>query len=198
MATTASEPVRLRALLDDVHAVRYAPQLGDYSERLRELRRARVSGAEVGVKLPRGLWVAVAVGCCSWRLRCSCRVAAGAIPRSRRSRPRAGDYPRAIAIYDSLAASGFESAALYWNWAQAASARGSVGEALWADAARARAGSFGSCGESRHRAAARGSDLDRAELAPDPLATFARRREDSGSIGSPWCCWWYRWEFTRG
>ena len=27
----------VRALLDDVHAVRYAPQLGDYSERLREL-----------------------------------------------------------------------------------------------------------------------------------------------------------------
>src|SRR5439155_21579206 len=45
---------------------------------------------------------------------------------------RAGDTPGAIAIYHDLAASGYESAALYWNWAQAASARGGVGEALWA------------------------------------------------------------------
>ena len=36
---------------------------------------------------------------------------------------RAGDTPGAIAIYHDLAASGYESATLYWNWAQAASAR---------------------------------------------------------------------------
>ena len=37
---------------------------------------------------------------------------------------RAGDYPKAIAVYGELAASGQESASLYWNWAQAATARG--------------------------------------------------------------------------
>ena len=45
---------------------------------------------------------------------------------------RSGDYPKAIAVYGELAASGQESASLYWNWAQAASARGAMGEALWA------------------------------------------------------------------
>ena len=45
---------------------------------------------------------------------------------------RAGDYPKAIALYGELAASGEESASLYWNWAQAATARGAQGEALWA------------------------------------------------------------------
>ena len=45
---------------------------------------------------------------------------------------RTGDTPKALAIYRDLAASGVESAALYWNWAQAAEARGAMGEALWA------------------------------------------------------------------
>ena len=87
---------------------------------------------------------------------------------------RAGDYPRAIAIYQELAASGRESASLYWNWAQAASARGSVGEALWG-LLRAREL------DPTDRAVAREIDrlresanLDRAELAPDPLASLSR------------------------
>ena len=45
---------------------------------------------------------------------------------------RAGDYPKAIAGYRALAAGGIESASLYWNWAQAARARGETGVALWA------------------------------------------------------------------
>ncbi len=45
---------------------------------------------------------------------------------------RGGDYPKGIALYEELAASGAESASLYWNWAQAAAARGDQGEALWA------------------------------------------------------------------
>ncbi|HEX9186506.1 MAG TPA: hypothetical protein VGB87_05530, partial [Vicinamibacteria bacterium] len=45
---------------------------------------------------------------------------------------RSGDYPKAIARYGGLAGSGHESASLYWNWAQAATARGAQGEALWA------------------------------------------------------------------
>ena len=40
---------------------------------------------------------------------------------------RQGDYPKAIAVYQELAASGAESASLYWNWAQVASARGAAG-----------------------------------------------------------------------
>jgi hypothetical protein len=87
---------------------------------------------------------------------------------------RAGDYPKAIAIYDSLAGSGSESASLYWNWAQASSARGAMGEALWA-LLRAREL------DPSDRAVARdierlreGANLDRAEIAPDPLVTVAR------------------------
>jgi hypothetical protein len=87
---------------------------------------------------------------------------------------RAGDAPGAIAIYRTLAASGDESASLYWNWAQTAAARGSVGEALWA-LLRAREL------DPSDRAVARdierlreSANLDRAELAPDPLASPAR------------------------
>jgi hypothetical protein len=87
---------------------------------------------------------------------------------------RAGDTSGAIAIYQDLAASGYESASLYWNWAQVASARGGVGEALWA-LLRAREL------DPADRAVARdierlreSASLDRAELAPDPLASLAR------------------------
>ena len=33
----SARALAVRGLLEEVHAVRYAPQLGDYSERLREL-----------------------------------------------------------------------------------------------------------------------------------------------------------------
>jgi hypothetical protein len=91
---------------------------------------------------------------------------------------RAGDYPKAIAAYQEIAASGQESASLYWNWAQAAAARGAQGEALWA-LLRAREL------DPADRAVVRDVDrlrealnLDPAEIAPDPLAAagrFARR-----------------------
>jgi Bacterial SH3 domain len=87
---------------------------------------------------------------------------------------RAGDYPKATAIYRELAAAGAESASLYWNWAQAAAARGATGEALWAllrgrevepsDAATVRE-------VERLREAA---NLDAAELSPEPVAALAR------------------------
>jgi hypothetical protein len=87
---------------------------------------------------------------------------------------RAGDYPKALAAYAVLARSGGESAPLYWNWAQAASARGASGEALWA-LMRAREL------EPADRAVARDIErlreslnLDRAEIAPEPLAAVAR------------------------
>jgi len=100
---------------------------------------------------------------------------------------RSGDYPRAIAIYGELARSGAESATLYWNWAQAATARGAHGESLWA-LLRAREL------DPSDRAVARDVErlrealnLDRAEVAPEPLALagrFARRfRLDLVALG---------------
>jgi hypothetical protein len=87
---------------------------------------------------------------------------------------RGGDYPKAIAIYEELATTRFESASLYWNWAQAASARGATGEALWA-VLRARELDPSDRAVRREIERLReGANLDRAELAPDPLATLAR------------------------
>jgi hypothetical protein len=91
---------------------------------------------------------------------------------------RAGDYPKAIALYGELAASGEESASLYWNWAQAATARGVQGEALWA-LLRARELDPGDRAVMRDVERLREAlNLDPAEVAPEPLAAagrFARR-----------------------
>lgn len=91
---------------------------------------------------------------------------------------RAGDHPRAIAIYGELARSGNESATLYWNWAQAAQARGGHGEALWA-LLRARELDPGDRAVVRDVERLRAAlNLDPAEIAPEPLAVagrFARR-----------------------
>ena len=91
---------------------------------------------------------------------------------------RAGDYPKAIALYGELAASGEETASLYWNWAQAAIARGAQGEALWA-LLRARELDPGDRAVVRDVERLREAlNLDPAEIAPEPLAAagrFARR-----------------------
>jgi hypothetical protein len=87
---------------------------------------------------------------------------------------RSGDYPKAIAGWAELAASGHESASLYWNWAQAAAARGTPGEALWA-LLRARELDPGDRAVVRDVERLRESlNLDRAEIAPEPLAAAAR------------------------
>jgi hypothetical protein len=87
---------------------------------------------------------------------------------------RTGDTPKALAIYRDLAASGVESASLYWNWAQAAEARGAMGEALWA-LLRAREIAPGDRAVSREIERLReGANLDPAELSPDPLAAVGR------------------------
>ncbi|HEY3216137.1 MAG TPA: SH3 domain-containing protein [Candidatus Eisenbacteria bacterium] len=87
---------------------------------------------------------------------------------------RGGDYPKAIAIYGELAASGSESASLYWNWAQAALARGAQGEALWA-LLRARELDPADRAVGREIERLReAANLDRAEIAPEPLAALAR------------------------
>jgi hypothetical protein len=91
---------------------------------------------------------------------------------------RGGDYPRATGLYRALAASGGESASLYWNWAQAASARGAAGEALWA-LARAREVEPGDAAVRRELERLReAANLDPAEVSPEPLASlgvFSRR-----------------------
>jgi len=87
---------------------------------------------------------------------------------------RGGDFPKAVAGYAALAASGSESASLYWNWAQAASARGASGEALWA-LLRARELDPGDRAVARDVERLREAlNLDPAEIAPEPLAAAAR------------------------
>ena len=98
---------------------------------------------------------------------------------------RSGDYPRAIALYGELARSGSESATLYWNWAQAATARGAHGEALWA-LLRARELDPSDRAVVRDVERLRGAlNLDPADIAPEPLAVagrFSRRfRLDLGA-----------------
>ncbi len=90
---------------------------------------------------------------------------------------RAGDYPKAIEAYAQLA-TGDESPSLFWNWAQAARARGAAGEALWA-LLRARDLAPGDRAIARELEEVRAElGLDVAEIAPEPLslvARFARR-----------------------
>lgn len=97
---------------------------------------------------------------------------------------RSGDAVKGIAAYRGLAASGVESASLYWNWAQAAGARGEVGEALWA-LLRAREMDPADRALAREIQRLRESaNLDAAEIAPEPLAVLGRagRRFELGLL----------------
>jgi hypothetical protein len=86
---------------------------------------------------------------------------------------RAGDYPKAIEGYAQLAASE-GSPSLYWNWAQAARARGAAGEALWA-LLRAQDLAPGDRAVVREIDEVRAElGLDAAEIAPEPLSAVAR------------------------
>jgi len=94
--------------------------------------------------------------------------------REATQRLQSGDAPSAIATYRALAAEGAESGSLYWNWAQAASSRGAIGEALWA---LLRAREIGGADGASLREVDRlrqAANLDTAELAPDPLTAVAR------------------------
>ncbi len=94
--------------------------------------------------------------------------------RSANELARSGDYPKAIAVYGAIAGAGHESASLYWNWAQSASARGAQGEALWA-LLRARELDPGDRAVRREVDRMREAlNLDPAEIAPEPLAAAAR------------------------
>ena len=86
---------------------------------------------------------------------------------------RAGDYPKAIEGYAQLA-QGESSPSLFWNWAQAARARGAAGEALWA-LLRARDLEPGDRAIAREIEEVRAElGLDVAEIAPEPLSAVAR------------------------
>jgi hypothetical protein len=122
----------------------------------------------MGVKVARSALVAAAFA--------APLVAARADDRFREANDlvRAGDYPKATAVYGELAASGQESASLYWNWAQAATARGASGEALWA-LLRARELDPGDRAVVRDVERLREAlNLDPAEIAPEPLAAAGR------------------------
>jgi hypothetical protein len=87
---------------------------------------------------------------------------------------RGGDLPKGIASYAALAADDGESASLYWNWSQAAAARGTPGEALWA-LLRARELEPADRALGREIERLRESaNLDAAEIAPEPLAALRR------------------------
>ncbi len=92
---------------------------------------------------------------------------------------RSGDYPKAIALYGELAASGQESASLYWNWAQAATARGGAGRGAVGTPPCPGAGSRRPRRGARRGAAARGAEprprRDRARAA-------RRRRADRPAL----------------
>jgi hypothetical protein len=94
--------------------------------------------------------------------------------RSANELARAGDLPAAIAAYREIAASETETASLYWNWAQAAAARGERGEALWA-LLRARELDPSDRAVRREVERLRAAlNLDPAEIAPEPLSGVAR------------------------
>jgi len=87
---------------------------------------------------------------------------------------RAGDALKGLDTYRELAAAGYESGSLYWNWAQAASVRGEPGEAMWA-VLRGREVEPGDRALARELERLRESaNLDPAELAPEPVAALAR------------------------
>ncbi len=87
---------------------------------------------------------------------------------------RAGDAPRALAAYAGLAASGSETASLYWNWSHVARSRGQTGEALWA-LLRARELDPGDGAVNREINRLReAANLDPAEINPEPLQTLGR------------------------
>jgi len=95
--------------------------------------------------------------------------------RAANQQARSGDLPRAITTYAELAEAGHRSASLYWNWSQAADARGATGEAIWA-LLRARELDPGDPATSRELERLRlVAGLEPAELAPEPLAALSRQ-----------------------
>ncbi len=87
---------------------------------------------------------------------------------------RGGDAVAAMAIYRELATGGLESASLYWNWAQAAAARGELGQALWALQRGREIEPWDTRLGEEIEQLREAASLDPAELAPEPLQGLAR------------------------
>ena len=97
---------------------------------------------------------------------------------------RSGDAPAGIRAFREVAAEGVASPSLYWNWAQAATARGHVGEAVWAlRRCRQLDPGDGSVARELHRLRQL-ANLSPAETSPQPLAELAlyARRFRAGSL----------------
>jgi hypothetical protein len=95
--------------------------------------------------------------------------------RTANEQARSGDYPKACALYEQLARSGTESASLYWNWAQVATARGGAeGESLWAFLRAREVDPWDPAVVREIERRREALSLDAAEVAPDPFAGVAR------------------------
>ncbi|HNX49996.1 MAG TPA: SH3 domain-containing protein [Thermoanaerobaculaceae bacterium] len=87
---------------------------------------------------------------------------------------RGGDIPGALRIYRELASAGDASVNLYWNWAQAAAARGQAGEAVWALLRGRDTGAADAAMEREIERLREALHLDAAELDPVPTARLGR------------------------
>ncbi len=97
---------------------------------------------------------------------------------------RSGDLAAGVRAFRELAAAGVASPSLYWNWAQAAAARGQLGEAVWA-LLRCRQLDPADSSVARELQRLRQlASLSPAETSPQPLAELARhaRRLKAGSL----------------
>ena len=157
--------------------MRYAPQLGDYSEKIRELaRRAGGRGAAVGMRratrLVRVLVLALSRG----------RLGARRPPdRGRRALPqanelaRAGDYPKAIAVYARAGGGGRrERVALLELGAGGGGPRRRSARRSGRSSGRASSSRATAPSPARSSGCVRRANLDPAEIAPEPLAGLRR------------------------
>ena len=178
--TTESAERAVRALLDEVHFVRYAPQLGDYSEKVRDLAaRAAETVREVGVSA-----AALGLGLLSAAALAAPALAARPPRRASRFREandlvRAGDYPKAIAALPRAGRRRARRAPRSTGTGRRPRPRaGRTGEALWA-LLRARELDPGDRAVARDdRAAARGAQ-------PRPRRDRARAPGRRRSLRAP-------------
>ncbi len=104
--------------------------------------------------------------------------------RAATSAVRSGDAPAGVRLFRELASTGVASPSLYWNWAQAAAARGHLGEAVWALLrCRQLDPGDGSVARELHRLRQL-ANLSPAETSPQPLAELAHHahRFRAGSL----------------
>ena len=170
----------LRLLMEEVRFIRYAPQLGDYSEKIREVTdRAIGAVKQVGMKVAIRSWHRGVLACSALLLVTTVSHAGSADPQARfreanglgpaRATSRRGSRPTALSQPRATRAPRCTG-----TGAEAERARGGVGAALWALLrARELAPADAAIGrEIEHLRQA--ANLDVAELAPEPLGDLTR------------------------